>query len=344
MYMTSETIMQFPDGRTQTSNVLSCFEKNGTNIIVFGTDKVENGHKVTGVAYFSDGMYQNIIDSTKWDEVRGYLVDILHDRMPNEDYRTVPSTVLVTADPYRQLALRDENLEKIISSYESFKTTVQNNNISTEQLNTENQTLNPEMQASTSDIVQSTEVIPDAPVIQEMSKAIPHSEVVMPQESVNIGEIPSIQPVQPIEAILDAPVTQEMPEVIPQPEVVMSQESVNIEEVPSIQPVQPSEVIPDAPVAQEIPQIISQPELVVSQEEASLENNQEESAVEQSYKTKISEIKESGIQATNEYIAKIQAAHQEYLKKMDEMEEEIIRNLEEAKGINDLSKQTFEMQ
>ena len=118
--MASTTNLKFPDGRIQENvEVLTSFEKNNELVLLFKTDIMANQNQVFGLCYYVDGMYQNIVDPVKQKEIKGYLVDILKDRMDNSNYRVVPEEILVTADPYYPLALR--LLKSILLFYNLYK-------------------------------------------------------------------------------------------------------------------------------------------------------------------------------------------------------------------------------
>lgn len=234
MCMASATIIKYPDGRTESKNILTSFEKNGTSIIVFETDKVDNGHKVVGVSYLSDGMYQNIVDANKWNEAKGYLVDILHDRMTENDYRLVPAEVLVTADPYHSLALRDENLDKMSADYEKF--VAANQVVETV----------PEVQAETmvgqpeqiSEVTSEEDIVADIPIL---------NGAINVEETANVMDIVD----EVIDPLANNQVTEQQASEI-QPEVASIQESV----MPEVSIEAQSEMINDQPVAVgEIPEV-----------------------------------------------------------------------------------------
>ncbi len=118
----ASAVVKFPDGRQENWDVLTYFQKTGTddNIVVFKTDKVDNGHKVVGVSRLKDGLYGNIIDMEEWKRAKENLVAGLHGELTDDDYKVVNQELLVTEDPYRPLALRDENLASLQVYYEQF--------------------------------------------------------------------------------------------------------------------------------------------------------------------------------------------------------------------------------
>lgn len=324
--MASATIIKFPDGRTETRNIITSFEKNGKNFTVFETDKIDNGHKVVGVSSLEDGMYQNIIDIEKWKEAKGYLVDILHDRMTHDDYRLVPEEVSVTVDPYHPLGLRDENLDKIIVSYEAFvaaktaapvENTIVEEPIQMEQAPEEKvgevQNIEPEMAISQPVVSDDTVSIMDVPV--EEQPVVPEAPVIneAPQEEKILDPFA-------IAASLD-PVTTEVHQDIVPP--------AGIDNVLEAAPVVPEMNNIEAPVndAEIIP--FPQPEAAqIVEEPVSVQN---ESVVQSTYE-----------KTADDIIKEMRVLTEEYFNKMEEKKAEISRVLEEARGINELAKQTFD--
>ncbi len=124
---------KYPDGRTESKNLISAFKKNGTEVVVVDLDFTDNGHKVMGVLHNSDGFYHNIIDQAKWDEIRGLLVESIHGTLTDEDYNVV-NEINVSADPYRQLALKDDNFVSLSQNYEAFLSRIKPN----EEVNAQN--------------------------------------------------------------------------------------------------------------------------------------------------------------------------------------------------------------
>lgn len=355
--MASATNIKFPDGKVEVRNILTSFEKNGTNVIVFETDKVDNGHKVVGVSYLSDGMYQNIIDQNKWSEIKNYLVDILHDRMGNEEYRLVPEEVLVTADPYHPLGLRDENLDKMVSSYEAFKTT--------------KEVVTPVVEETlTTPVEQVENVVLTEPAVTEVAPTLTEnvSETIMPAEPV-ITEAPKLEEEAPaITPAVEEPILD--PFAIADSLVQTSNNVENTIHEDIVPPVgidivnNPVENI--APVAEEVQSVVSEPvieeipvkESVVveqpvqesaiafPQPEVSLEPVnpvvEKESVVKDAYLNGADNIIQQMRDTTEKYLNEMHAIQERYIKEMEEMRSEISRNLEEARGINELSKQTFD--
>lgn len=344
--MASATIIKFPDGRTETRNIITSFEKNGKSFIVFGTDKVDNGHKVVGVSSLEDGMYQNIIDIEKWKEAKGYLVDILHDRMTHDDYRLVPEEVSVTVDPYHPLGLRDENLDKIMVSYETFvaaKNVVPvENNLETISMNEE---VIPENQPEVTQVIEEPvqmEQVPEEKVemVQNVEPEMIISEPVVSEDTMSIMDVPVEE--QPV--VQEAPIIEEAPqeEKILDPFAIAASLDPVTEEVHQdiVPPVGIDNVLESAPVVPEMNNIegpvinegiipFPQPEVAqVVEEPVSIQN---ESVVQNTYE-----------KTADDIINEMRVLTEEYFNKMEEKKAEISRILEEARGINELAKQTFD--
>jgi len=282
--MASATVIKYPDGRTESRNILTSFEKNGTSIIVFETDKVDNGHKVVGVSYLSDGMYQNIVDANKWNEAKGYLVDILHDRMTENDYRLVPAEILVTADPYHSLALRDENLDKMSADYENFVVANQVVEV-VEDVPAETIDAQPDVSAVT-EVTPEEDIVADIPILNNVAPVSEENEtenvmdivdeVIDPFNNQEVVEQPEVSTIQPdvapvqenvvmseapvLDAVANEPiVVGDIPEVVPaieesvsaiEPQVEVVAEPVVVGEIPAVTPVSEN-IVPEVGVTPE---------------------------------------------------------------------------------------------
>ena len=377
--MASATIMKFPDGRTETRNVLSNFEKNNMNIIVFETDKVDNGHKVVGVSLLSDGMYQNIIDVNQWKDAKGYLVDILHDRMDTENYRLVPEEVMVTVDPYHPLGLRDENLDKIVASYDAFKASKEISAPSPEVVDPVPEIIEslPEIQAPVTEISSVTPVVeepvhvdispmPAIDLTSEVSPNVTISETIV--DPISVAETSVVEPI----AVADAPIIVEEPkeEKILDPFAIAASLDSVAEVHQDIIPPVGIDTISDSvlsevnPVIDNINQNVSSiPQPVVSNVEIPSVVNQVSttSVVQDSYLKKTDSYIQSIDEITSRCFAKINdeinaitskclaemqeelnAFKSQYTNELQEIRSEISSNLEEARGINELSKQTYD--
>lgn len=109
--------LKYPDGRLEERELLTAISKDGLNIAVVNLDNVVNGNKVTGVMLLSDGFYQNIVDDIIWKNITQILIDSIHGNLLDNDYQKLEGEVNVTADPYRQLALRDGNYDSLVQNY-----------------------------------------------------------------------------------------------------------------------------------------------------------------------------------------------------------------------------------
>lgn len=224
--MASATVIKFPDGRTESKNILSSFERNATNVVLFETDKVDNGHKVVEVSYLEDGMYRNVIDSNKWSEIKQDLVDILHDRIQNEEYRIVPAEVLVTEDPYRQLALRDENYEKIATSYANYVNTMVNDTVVKEEAPVENPaeelTSQIDEMVKTVDANVPAEASLNGLVPETVNESVETSVMEQGDAPVLVSETPKeiVPEISPMPEIIQSELKEEAHEDIPQTEVI----------------------------------------------------------------------------------------------------------------------------
>ena len=116
----ASTILNFPDGSKEERRVISHFEVDGLNTLVFDMNKELNGNHCTHVSYLSpEGRYQNVIEPEKWDKCKEILVKALHGQA-KENYRPVPAEISVTADPSRELYLRPANYMPLVENYENY--------------------------------------------------------------------------------------------------------------------------------------------------------------------------------------------------------------------------------
>lgn len=338
--MASATIIKFPDGRNESKNILTSFDKNGTNVIVFETDKVDNGHKVVGVSYLSDGMYQNIVDHTKWNEVKGYLVDILHDRMALEDYRLVPEEIMVTVDPYHPLGLREENLDKIVASYEAFKATKEVSIEPAQEI-----LESPVVEEVKTEEVQPTEgIIESTPQVNEEVALNDEPLIVDEQLPKEEGLIEETKPVE-VEPVLDPFTIADSLEAS-----TNTMESVHEDIIPPVgvdivdSPVIDTQVLNsiEEPVVENVPiteNITEKEEIDVFPQPV---QEAQTSVVKDAYLNGADAIIQQMRDTTEKYLNEMNELQENYIKEMEEMRSEISRNLEEARGINELSKQTFD--
>lgn len=120
--MISATV-QYPDGRKDKKNVITAYKVvNGADYIAFDTGSLDNGNKVVGVSYKPAGeeRFQKIVDTEEWKKAKSILVDDLHDKKDAFVYAFPEGEQLVTEDFMHNLALRTENLDKLVANYEEF--------------------------------------------------------------------------------------------------------------------------------------------------------------------------------------------------------------------------------
>ena len=363
--MTSVTMMKYPDGRTETINVLSHFVKNNADVMVFDTDKIDNGHKVVGVSYLMDGMYQNIVGSA-WDEIKGYLVDILHDRIGNEDYRVVPEDILVTADPYHPLGLREENRDKIIASYESFIASGSTNNVQNDNNNINQENISGiEQQNVMMQPVEGTDnQVVDNNIVDVQGFGEPTSmdavtQPIFPEQVIN-EEINMNNNI-----VMDNVPVNENQVVTEEPMVNPEVNNVNMNDIPvinngdvSFQPesfVQSAEVIPEIPIINNItdnnslntninndnnPNLVSQPEMVAAPipEPGIIESTEfvPEPVIGNIEQPVVTQSDDSIV--TNNYMNNIESIKQEilqltneYVAKIQSLSDEYTKNMDEKK-------------
>ena len=141
------------------------------------------------------------------------------------------------------------------------------------------------------------------------------------------------------------PFEQQMaPEVVPTVEVAASEEVAPIVEIPSAPtdeniipfPSMQTTPIVDAPVmaSPSIPPVET-PIMDIPQEEAKTEITQGE-------KPAPSIVSKSYIETANDLITQVREVTEKYIKNMEEMKDEIGRQLDEARKINELAKQTYD--
>jgi hypothetical protein len=311
--MASATMIKYPDGRTEQKNVLSHFVKNGTNIIVFETEKVDNNHKVVGVSYLEDGMYQNIVDANKWNEVKHDLVDVLHDNISMDEYKVVPEEISVTIDPYHPIALREENYDKLVSSYEQFKNSIAINQPSPVSEN------NSTIDLSTTEPVQAvTTPVEPAPVDTQVKP-----DIVTPVENEKV-----VDPFAIVDALEQNATTPEIhQDIVPPMDTPVIADAPVVDSTPNVLDGQPAPEITESPATLEFNNLVNE-EVVYS---PVINNEPVVSPVQETYENR-----------TTDIIKEMRELSENYLKKMEEMSAEISRNLEEARGINELAKQTLD--
>lgn len=122
----AEKVVNFvrPDGSKEAKKIITAYKvANGVEYNVIDTEKFdENQNKIVGVSYKPEGeeRFQNIVDMEEWKKAKGYLVDDLHDKKDVFEYRVPEEETLVTADFMHNLALREENLNKLVANFEEY--------------------------------------------------------------------------------------------------------------------------------------------------------------------------------------------------------------------------------
>ena len=120
------TIIKFPDGRTEEKKCVSMYHvSNGTDYVVFETDKKANENQIVGVSYkpqdstlFSSPV--NTDTDKAWDAAKKVLVDDIHDRKEEFTYVKPAEEILATENFMHELALREANYKKLEENYQGF--------------------------------------------------------------------------------------------------------------------------------------------------------------------------------------------------------------------------------
>lgn len=124
--MAKDKVVNFvlPDGKIVTNKVITAYKvAGGEEYNIIDTEKFdENNNKIVGVSYKPNGeeRFQNIVDMEEWKKAKGLLVDDLHDKKDTFEYRIPQEETLVTEDFMHNLALREENLNKLVANFEEY--------------------------------------------------------------------------------------------------------------------------------------------------------------------------------------------------------------------------------
>ena len=211
--------LKYPDGNLEERELLTAIKKDGLEIAVVSLDNVVNGNKVTGVMLLSDGYYQNIMDDAVWKNITQMLIDSIHGNLSDSDYQKLEGEVNITADPYRQLALRDGNYDSLVQNYSNaiakLETSQNIDLVENGEALVDNQPVEP-------DIPNYGEIKDIEPVITSpiAPSPIPDQDVQETSESSVVGNNQGINPEEPIdmnskasmnlgEGILDSPGSEE---------------------------------------------------------------------------------------------------------------------------------------
>ncbi len=267
----ASTIIKFPDGRTEEKKLITAYkEVGGVEYEVFDTESFdENQNKIVGVSYkpVNEERFQKIVDIEEWKKAKGILVNDLHDQKESFEYMTPQEETLVTEDFMHNLALRKENLDKLIANYEEY---VKSKQTTVEEI----QEINP---FATQEIVEPQVAEVAQETISEVQPA-PIVEEVIP-ETPSVAPTPEVQTAPIEENIVEAPIFQNVENTN------MAQESSTIVDEPNV-----SSVVEDNNVVDFQPQI---------------ENNNP-SSVENTYIENINTLIDQMKKITDEYIKQME--------------------------------------
>ena len=228
----AEKVVNFvrPDGSKEAKKIITAYKvANGVEYNVIDTEKFdENQNKIVGVSYKPEGeeRFQNIVDMEEWKKAKGYLVDDLHDKKDAFEYRVPEEETLVTADFMHNLALREENLNKLVANYEEYLKSRQTTVEETPEINpfATQEIVSPQVAEEPQAII--PEITP-APIVDTITPA-PEMVQSAPMEN-NMLEFPSAENtnlVQEQNTIVDTPsVAPIVEENIPQPQEVQNNAS-----------------------------------------------------------------------------------------------------------------------
>lgn len=230
----ASTIIKFPDERTETRTIITAYhEVNGTDYIVFKTDKMDNGNEVVGVSYkpVNEDRYQKIVNMEDWKKAKGILVDDIHGKQDNFIYKVIDNETLVTEDYIHDLALRDANKSALEAHYQEF--------LNNQQSVTEEQTV-------------------EAPKEEVAPVGAPN-----PEPTPVVAEAPSLEPITP------TPIIENNSNITPFPGLenitpVVNEEPVKVEES-VVAPVDISPIQPEIQVAPSTPEVITPVEQPVNE-------------------------------------------------------------------------------
>ncbi len=312
----ANTIIKFPDERTEGKDIVTAYhEINGTDYIVFKTDKVDNGNEVVGVSYkpASEERFQKIVDFEEWKKAKGILVDDIKGKQDNFTYVKVEGETLVTEDYIHDLALREANKDALEQHYQEF---LKHQEIEVSEVQQNAQALqNPEPT-----VITQVDTPSQAPVINEVPP------VATPQVLDTPVNIPPVEPaVLASEPPVATPIIEES-NVVPFP-AVENASTVAPTPEPVVAPTEPT----IAPIVNETPQVFESPVISPMETPAETAVKTGESVVTESYVTK-----------AHQLIEDFKTIADKFTKNMEELAQEMGRQLEEAHHINELSKQTFD--
>ena len=122
-------IIKFPDERVNEVKIITALhEANGTDYMIFDSNKIDNNNKVVGVSYKTSGeeRFHNIIDMEAWKKAKALMVANIKGEKEGYDYLALNNEILVTEDYKRDLALREDNLKNLEKNYEMFLNSMNN--------------------------------------------------------------------------------------------------------------------------------------------------------------------------------------------------------------------------
>lgn len=268
----AEKVVNFvrPDGSKEAKKIITAYKVvGGVEYNVIDTEKYdENNNKIVGVSYkpANEERFQNIVDMEEWKKAKGLLVDDLHDKKDTFEYRIPQEETLVTEDFMHNLALREENLNKLVANFEEFLKSKETIVESTPEINP----------FATQEIV--------TPQIAQEPEAI----------------IPEISPAPIVDTIVP-----ETPSIIPTPEMVQSAsiENNNILEFPSAEN---TNLVQEQNTTLDTPSVspIVEENKVVDIPKQEVQNNA--SSVENAYIENINTLIEQMKKITDEYIKQME--------------------------------------
>lgn len=227
----AEKVVNFvrPDGSKEAKKIITAYKvANGVEYNVIDTEKFdENQNKIVGVSYKPEGeeRFQNIVDMEEWKKAKGYLVDDLHDKKDAFEYRVPEEETLVTADFMHNLALREENLNKLVANFEEYlksqQTTVEEtpkiNPFATQevvspQVAEEPQAIIPEITPApiVDTIVPTQEMLQSAPIENNMFEFSSAENTNLIQEQNTIVDTPNVAPIVEENKVVEFPQQQEV--------------------------------------------------------------------------------------------------------------------------------------
>lgn len=360
--------LRYPDGKVESKKLLSAINKNGTEIVVVDLEFIDNGHKVTGVLYNSDGFYHNILDQDKWKEITGYLIDSIHGLLTDNEYQVV-TEINVSADPYRQLSLRDENYASLVNNYEGFLSRVQTpvEEVKTvDDISVASEPLQVDELVSATPSVETPEPVEQSTIVTDnipetskftnleseavnMNSVIPENNPAMEPQAIDNGSVVPEIPAAPAQEemslsdlIASAPVTEPQPvtpALNPFEETSMVDNDQNAVIEQSVAENKEEPVLNETVSVADSIQMPTTPVTEIPVEEKAPEMS---SVVTDSYMKSFENIKMAMNDLANEATQKIESIKNEFNAKIDELANQAKGSLQEAKTYGELARDTFD--